>query len=188
MSRRGREGLETRQGFTLVELLLVLAVLGILAAVGWVAWRRYARKAKTSEVYAMIAAIKQAEESYKAETGSYLSTGATENDFYPVLGSKGTEPTLKPFDVNNAPDSRWKDLNVSAPSKNLYCGYVVIAGPAGAWGSAGARGQTLFGGKLPTTPWYYIRATCDLDGKSGTNSFYETTFDRETVYVENEGN
>ncbi len=187
MIRESTKGTMSERGFTLVELLLVLAALAILSAVGWVAWRRYARKAKSSEVYAMIAAMKQAEESYKAETGAYVSTGSSETDFYPVLGSQGTEPTRKPFDVQSA-SAGWKALNVSPPSKSLYCGYVAIAGAANSWTGAGARGQSLFGGKVPTTPWYYIRATCDLDGKSSVNSFFETTFDRETIYVGNEGN
>lgn len=172
------------KGFTLLELLIVVGILGVLAAVGVLAYRHYVRKSYTSEVYSMIASIKQAEESYKAETSAYLSASTSEDDFYPVLRSAGSEPTKKPFDPASKPN--WKALGITSFSKYLYCGYAVVAGPADAL-PAGARGATLFGGVAPKVEWYYIRAACDLDGDAAKDSYFETTFDRQTVYIDNEG-
>jgi prepilin-type N-terminal cleavage/methylation domain-containing protein len=172
-------------GFTILELLIVLGIIGILSAVAVFGYQRYMRQAYTSEVYSMVAAIKAAEDNYKAETGQYLSTGTDEEDFYPALNSAGVEPKKKTIDLNSK--TEWRNLGISPPSNHLYCGYVAIAGPANDLSNAGARGVTLFGANTPKVAWYYIRATCDLDGNSAKNSFYETTHDRQTVYIGNEG-
>ena len=176
-------GLES--GFTLLELMIVLGIIGILAAVAVFGYRRYMRHAYTSEVYAMIAAIKSAQENYHAETGQYASTGANEDDLYPVLNSAGAEPIKKPFDPSSRP--KWQALGVSAPANKLYCSYVSIGGPANDLSNAGSRGITIFSGQVPRVPWYYIRAICDLDSNSAKNSFYESAHDRQVVYVGNEG-
>jgi prepilin-type N-terminal cleavage/methylation domain-containing protein len=173
------------RGFTILELLIVIGIIGILSAAAVFGYQRYMRHAYTSEVYSMIASIKSAEDSYKAETGQYLSTGSDEEDFYPVLNSAGPEPQKKTISLENK--TEWKNLGISPPSKHLYCGYVAIAGPANDLSNAGARGVTLFGGNPPKVSWYYIRATCDLDGNAGKNSFYETTHNRQSVYIGNEG-
>lgn len=179
---------QTRQsGFTVIELLIVVAIVGILATVGVFAYKRYVAKARKSEVFSMIASIKSAEESYKAESSQYLSTGTQEKDFYPVLGSNGSEPNPKPWNPKAAGKTGWLALGVSAPASALYCGYVVIAGSANSLAGAGSRGVTLFQNKAPTRPWYYIRAACDFDGKSTVNSTFETTYDNEIVFIDNDG-
>lgn len=175
------------RGFTIVELLIVVAVIGILSAVGIVAYNRYVNRSRQSEVFSMIAAIRSAQEAYKAESSRYLGTGSSETDFYPVLGSSGTEPTRKTWDPTSHSKEAWKSLSVSAPSKGLYCGYVVVAGAANSLVGAGARGITLFNNVTPTRAWYYIRAECDFDGNAATNMSFETTFDNEVVFVDNEG-
>jgi type IV pilus assembly protein PilA len=176
------------RGFTLLELMIVVGILGILSAVALVAYRRYVSNARRSEVFSMIAALKSAEESYKAEFSTYYGTTATgEEDFYPVLRSGGTEPTPKTFNPASAGKTLWQNLRVSPPASTLYCGYVVVAGAANAFGIAGVRGRTLFNNVPPPRPWYYIRATCDFDGKTTTDSLFETTFDSEIVFTDNEG-
>ncbi|MDY0001841.1 MAG: prepilin-type N-terminal cleavage/methylation domain-containing protein [Polyangia bacterium] len=175
------------RGFSIVELLIVVAVIGILSAVGVVAYNRYVNRSRQSEVFAMIGAIRSAQEAYKAESSRYLGTGTSETDFYPVLGSSGREPSRKSWDPAAHGKTSWQSLAVSSPSKGLYCGYVVVAGAANDLTGAGARGITLFNNQAPSRAWYYIRAECDFDGKSGTNSSYETTFDNEVVFVDNEG-
>jgi prepilin-type N-terminal cleavage/methylation domain-containing protein len=177
------------RGFTILELLIVVAILGILSVVAIIAYKRYVNNARRSEVFSMIAAIKSSEEAYKAEKSAYLATTTTgETDYYPVLGSSGAEPRRKPFNPTAAGKTLWQALSVSAPSPSLFCGYVVVAGDPGSFGSlVGGRGQTLFGNVAPLRPWYYIRAECDFDGNSSTNMTFETTFDSEIVFTDNDG-
>ncbi len=176
------------RGFSLVELLIVVAIIGILATIAVYAYRRYVAKARKTEVFSMIAAIKSSEEAYKAESSQYLSTTTSgETDFYPVLGSGGSEPALKSWNPNGDGKTLWTALGVSPPKSAVYCGFVVVAGDANDFGSAGSRGRTLFQNTAPQRPWYYIRATCDFDGNSSTNSEFETTFNNETVFIDNEG-
>lgn len=180
--------LRRTRGFTLIELMIVVGIMGILAAVAVVAYRRYVSDARRSEVFAMIAALKSAEESYKAEFSAYYGTTSVgETDFYPVLRSSGTEPTPKRFDPTAAGRTLWANLRVSPPSTQLYCGYVVVAGSANSFGLAGARGRTLFNNTPPQRPWYYVRAICDFDGKTTKDSEFETTFDSEIVFTDNDG-
>ncbi len=181
-------GAQRDRGFTIIELLIVVAIVGILATIAIFAYRRYVAQARKSEVFSMIAAIKSSEEGYKAESSQYLSTTTTgETDFYPVLGSGGSEPTPKTWNPSGDGRALWVTLGVSAPKSALYCGYVVVAGDAGSLAGAGARGRTLFQNVAPQRPWYYIRAECDFDGNASTNSQFETTFNNEIVFVDNEG-
>lgn len=179
---------QKNRGFTIVELLIVVAIIGILATIAVFAYRRYVAQARKSEVFSMIAAIKSSEEAYKAESSQYLSTTASgETDFYPVLGSGGSEPALKSWNPNGDGKTLWLALAVSAPKSALYCGYVAVAGDANSFAGAGPRGRTLFQNVAPQRPWYYIRAECDFDGNSSVNSQFETTFNNEIVFVDNEG-
>ncbi len=172
-----------RRGFTIIELIIVIAIVAILAVIGVVAYQRYIAKARKSEVFSMIAAIKSSQEAYKAETSQYVTTGSSETDFYPALTS--SEPTPKKWDP--ATTSPWTALGLSPPASALYCGYVAIAGNANSLTGAGARGVTLFNNQPPTRPWFYIRAMCDFDGDSSVNSTFETTFDNDIVFIDNEG-
>lgn len=179
---------QKNRGFTLVELLIVVAIIGILATIAIYAYRRYVAQARKTEVFSMIAAIKSSEEAYKAESSQYLSTTSSgETDYYPVLGSGGSEPALKSWNPGGDGKTLWTALAVSAPKSALYCGYVVVAGDANSFNGAGTRGRTLFQNVAPQRPWYYIRAECDFDGDNSTNSQFETTFNNEIVFIDNEG-
>lgn len=179
---------QKNRGFTIVELLIVVAIVGILATIAVYAYRRYVAQARKSEVFSMIAAIKSSEEAYKAESSQYLSTTTTgEADFYPVLGSGGDEPTPKSWNPTGDGKALWLALAVSVPKSALYCGYVVVAGDANSFAGAGARGRTLFQNVAPQRPWYYIRAACDFDGDSSVNSSFETTFNNEIVFTDDDG-
>lgn len=179
------ERLRHRRGFTVIELLIVVAIIGILSTIAVIAYQKYVAQARKSEVFSMIASIKSSQEAYKAETSQYVSTGSGETDYYPQLGSDEPEP--KTWDPDGDSKTAWKALGVSPPKSALYCGYVSIAGPANSLGGAGARGITLFNNQAPTRPWYYIRVECDFDGDSGVNSSFETTFENEIVFTDNEG-
>ncbi|MBN2724534.1 MAG: prepilin-type N-terminal cleavage/methylation domain-containing protein [Deltaproteobacteria bacterium] len=171
-------------GFTMIELLLVVVVIGILAAIAIPQFNSQSKKAKASEVPGMFTAIKTAQFAYKSEYGMFLSTGSTETDFYPALLSSG-EPVKKKWEP--ASSSKWVDLGVQPPDYQLYCGYVTIGGSAGT-GPSGTHGQNIFRNTVPTKPWFYIVAACDLDGRPTTNTTYITSSDVEKTVTRNNGN
>ena len=67
---------ERERGFTLVELMTVVAMVAILALIAVVSYRKFLLSSKTSEATYMVGAIRSAEESYRAETLTYLSVSA----------------------------------------------------------------------------------------------------------------
>jgi len=175
------------RGFTLVELMVAVTIVAVLAGIAGVSYKRYTNKGRTTEVMALIAEIKTKEEAYRAENGAYLSTtNVGEDDFFPAL-IPGSEPKPK---LLGTPPAGWTAVGIAPQRSQLYCGYVVVAGPAnsftGPTASAGTEGQALFGGTAPTVPWFYIRATCDNDNNNTLNATWITAFNRTTVIDKNE--
>jgi prepilin-type N-terminal cleavage/methylation domain-containing protein len=157
-------------GFTLVELMIVVAIVGVLAVVAGTAYRRYMDAGRVAEVNAMIGEFRVKEEAYKAEAGVYLATTTVgETDYWPVLQASG-EPKLKFY--TPAPAS-WTTLGLQPPRQQMYCGYVVVAGPGGAWpATAGTLGKALWNNAAPALPFFYVNASCDNDGNPAVNSTF----------------
>lgn len=175
------------RGFTLVELMIVVAIIITLSVVAGFAYKKYMANARRSEVIAMFAEIRAKEEVYRAEFSQYYATGASDIAFFPALGScplGANEPCAKTW---NPPPAQWLSLNINPGKSQLYCGYVVQAGasliaPGGTYGAASFNNQT------PNTPWWYVVASCDNDGKGGTNAIFVTTSERDTVFEQNPQN
>jgi type IV pilus assembly protein PilA len=66
-----------RDGFTLVELMIVVAIIGILAAIAVPAFLSYQLRAKRSEAYANLVAIARSQESFFTANGVYHDTGGS---------------------------------------------------------------------------------------------------------------
>ena len=70
----GREGAHrARNGFTLVELMIVVIIVGVLAAVAIPMYQLAAEKAKASEAVAALGSIRTALRSYYAEHSTYVN-------------------------------------------------------------------------------------------------------------------
>lgn len=67
------KGKMKRQGFTLIELMIVIAIIGFLAMVSVPSFMRFLAKAKRAEAYMQLNSIYAAEKSYWAEHGTYSS-------------------------------------------------------------------------------------------------------------------
>lgn len=159
-------------GFTLIETMLVVVIIAVLAAIAVPLFTSEARSTKSeSETVAMFTALTIAEEQYKLENGSYLSTGASEGDTWPA--TPGPSPqALAPHPAT------WDALKVQTPSDTARCGYVVVAGNGGE--AAGPVAAAQFGFTPPASaPWYYVLAHCDADADPATDGyFFESSVDK----------
>jgi len=150
-----------KQGFTLVELMIVVAIIGILAAIAIPNFVQLQLRAKRSEVSPNVDGIKMAQGAYDAAFDTYIVCSAS-----PAATPSGKAPT-EWFDVGGFETLGW------APDGNIRGAYGVTV-------TAAASGQP--GGD------FLVTGECDVDGDSvfaqytATKSI-NTTFNNEiTIY------
>lgn len=81
---------DERQGFTIVELLIVIVVIGVLAAISIVAYNGIQQKAREATLKSDLASAARLMAADNAQTGSYPLTAASVNNNQGLPSSSGT--------------------------------------------------------------------------------------------------
>ena len=203
---RGRKGGESvggsapaarqrQRGFTLVELMVVVAIIAVLAVIAIVAYRAILSSSKVAEAQTVVQSIRAAQESYHAETLAYANVSSSPTATYPAA-APGQFKTQwgAPCGSQCNTTPTWADLGVHVDGPVQF-GYVTTAGAAGVAANPASivmTGRTVALPTKPTTDWFYIAATADLDGNGGTpfgagnTNVYATSWSNE-VWVDNDG-
>jgi prepilin-type N-terminal cleavage/methylation domain-containing protein len=169
----------SERGFTLIELMMTVAIIAVLSALAIFGYSRYVRSSKTAEAGQMIASIKGAQDTYRAETLKYLDCtngGMTLATTYP-----GGAPSdqKQAFDLNscggNMVCAAFKKLNVSS-SGPVYFVYSCEAGPAdGSTVTSSGLVSHTYG--TANDVWMVVRAVGDLNHDGNTSQYESSSFD-----------
>ena len=164
--------LPSQRAFTLIELLAVVTIVGILAALALVGYRQFLRGSRSANAKAIVSAIRVAQESYRAETLSYLSCSDNLTEWYP------RKPSGKRSHWINTSHPKldcWRTLNVPVDSATAY-GFAVVAGRTGA---VPPQPNTTYQPSWPqktTEPWFVIQAAGDADSDGKFSFFLASSF------------
>jgi prepilin-type N-terminal cleavage/methylation domain-containing protein len=177
---QNRHRSRAREGFSLMELMIVVVITGILAAIAIPTFTGYVQKARTSEAVQFLGVIKLRQEAYRAEFGQYLTHGTV------TLPSNitwvGGTPTSKSHEFPS--DADFNTLGAK-PDGAVRFSYGWAAGGAGVDLSGEAGGE--YGLATPHDLYFIAQAKGDLDD-DGTFCTYEvTSFTRGVWFTPDQG-
>jgi prepilin-type N-terminal cleavage/methylation domain-containing protein len=149
-----------REGFTLIELMIVVSILGILAAIAIPAFTAYVARAKTSEASANLNQMFQGTASYYSGDLSRKGIGSTVTG-YCTIGNAGPSPTTPTAAKTKfVADSNFRAINFFI-SDYVYFSYGISAGGT----------TSVCGHGRNTNAIYTYYANGDLDGDSTLSTF-----------------
>ncbi len=168
----------TSRGFSVMHLVVALPLLVVLVVLAGAGYVRFLRTAKTGEAAQMIANIKGAQETYRAETLGYLDVSVNLDRYFP------TAPPIQgnvPWDTSACtvdPCKGFRVLNVKADGSVAYR-YSVIAGV----GDGVAR--TIDGIAFTAhEPWFVVKARGDTN-QDGRDGLYWSASFRNYIWSQN---
>lgn len=98
-----------KNGFSLVEIMIVVAIIALLVAIGFPAYKIFVRKAKTAEAVSHLNMIRLLQESYRVENDTYLQL---------QQNPPGSVPSIPVFWGN--PGGNWDKLGFRLTKKVRY--------------------------------------------------------------------
>ncbi|WP_348703779.1 type IV pilin protein [Acidovorax soli] len=120
------QGARAALGFTLVEIMLALVVVGVLAAVALPAYQQAVQKGRRSDAIAMLTAVQQAQERWRANRTGYtanlsdlgFSSGQSPKGYYEIALSN---VDISTYTVTATP------VSSGAQAKDSLCAKLGIA-------------------------------------------------------------
>lgn len=158
-----------RQGFTLVELMIVIVIISVLSLLAITGFRKYTYTARKAEANEFLGGVRVAQETYFQAFGQYC--GSLDEDIWPDADKP---PFTHKYDWGEPPaDSSWGMLGMRSPGQVWFL-YVNQAGPAG---NVAGNAPILNRDR----PWFWARAEGDFNG-DGNRITFEVSSERPNVY------
>jgi prepilin-type N-terminal cleavage/methylation domain-containing protein len=106
-----------REGFTLVELMVVVALIGVLSAIAIPSFLSYQARSRRSEAFVNLSAIARVQKTFQATRGTYHDSVAPFPDFVPYGGLGSHKMTWDAASENAFGELGW------APEGRVFYSY-----------------------------------------------------------------
>lgn len=170
---------------TLVEVMIVVAIVGILSTLAIYGVTRYIRSAQSSEAYAVINAIRGAQDVYRQDTMKYLDVSDGNYSNTHPAGNPGAFKTSWAGGSTTAAN-RFRELGVELDTATYFTFACVAVDPGGAVPSPPTTKKSFGFPQQVSEPVYVVVAKGNIDGDSTFSYMLSHSMTNE-IYTENEG-